>query len=265
MSFVAVAIGGAAVIGGVTAVVSGNKAAGAVKDSAAQTDATNRYIYDQTRADYKPWKDVGQGALYKLADMYGVPRPTGTGTATAATTGSVAGQYGGNIWGGEWGTGANFAGDTAALEPAGGMTAGTEGWQASPGYTFRRDEGIKAIERSAAARGSLRGGATMKSIGRYVDNTASSEYENYANRLAALAGVGQNATAGTAQAGQAYAGQQSATNMAAGQARASAYQNTGNAINSGVQNLASAFLYNKGYGGGGGGTGGTGYGGYGGI
>ncbi len=99
----------------------------------------------------------------------------------------------------------------------------------------------------------------MDALQRRVQGVASDEYENYANRLAALAGVGQSATNATSAAGQAYAGQQTNTNMAAGQASASAYANTGSAINSGVQNLTSAYLYNKGYGTGGGFGGGTVY------
>lgn len=90
----------------------------------------------------------------------------------------------------------------------------------------------------------------MKSLNDYAQGTASSEFENYANRLAALAGVGQSATNSTSAAGQNMANNVSANQMAAGQARASAYQNVGSAINGGVQNVASAYLYNQGFGGG---------------
>jgi hypothetical protein len=233
---VAVAIGGAALIGGATQVISGNKQAGAIKDSAAQSDATNRYIFDTIRADNAPQRDIGYGALGKLADMYGVPRPT-----TMPSTGPL-GQSGGTptMYG------------VQPTAPSSSMTAGFGGFQESPGYRFRVDEATKAIERSAAARGGLRSGATMDALQRRVQGVASDEYENFANRLASLAGVGQTATNATSAAGQAYAGQQTQTNMAAGQARASAYGNTGSAINNGVQNLTSAYLYNSGYGGGGG-------------
>lgn len=218
---------GTAAIGAGTSIIAGNKQANAIKDSAAQTDATNRYIYDTTRADYAPYRSVGYGALGKLAEMYGVAPTNADGTAAANGASTSTAPYG--------------------------------GFETSPGYRFRVDEATKAIERSAAARGNLRSGATMDAIQRRVQGVASDEYENYANRLAALAGVGQTATNATSAAGQAYAGQQSQTNMAAGNARASAYANTGNAINQGVQNVASAYLYGKGYGGSGGFGGGTGY------
>jgi hypothetical protein len=47
-----------------------------------------------------------------------------------------------------------------------------------PGYQFRLAEAQKAIERSAAARGTLQGGATMKALTRYSQDAASQEYQN---------------------------------------------------------------------------------------
>jgi hypothetical protein len=232
MSFVAIAIGGSALIGGAVAISSGNKSAKAIETgantaaaSADKADATNRYIFDTTRADYAPWREVGANALGKLASMYGVQGPS-----------SVSGAMSGT--------------GTAAPQPYGGF-------ETSPGYQFRVDEATKAIERSAAARGALRSGATMDALQRRVQGVATSEYENYANRLAALAGVGENANAGSASAGANYAsGTQKVAQMtgnaaiAAGNARASAYANTGSAINQGVQGVAQAYLYNRGFGGG---------------
>lgn len=241
------AIIGASVIGAGSSIISGNKAAKAAKSAATQANDTERYIYDTTRADYAPFREVGYGALGKLADMYGIPRSTGPSASPGSGTSALYSQFGLDGRGG---------GDYFNLPSAGGaggatasgMTPGFDGFKASPGYQFRLSEGLKAIERSAAARGGLRSGATMKSIGRFADGTASSEYENFANRLAALAGVGQSATGSTAAAGQAFASGTGANLNAAGAARASAYANTGNAINQGVSNLASAYLYNQGYG-----------------
>lgn len=244
----AAAIVGAAVVGAGASIYAGNKAAKATTKAATQANDTERYIYDTTRADYAPFREVGYGALGKLADMYGVPRSTGAAPSTGPssrlyTQFGLDGRGGGDYF--------NLTVDDGGPQggAAGtGMTPGFDGFKASPGYQFRLEEGLKAIERSAAARGNLRSGATMKSIGRFAEGTASAEYENFANRLAALAGVGQTATNSTAQAGQQFASGTSQNLLAAGNARASAYANTGNAINQGVTNLASAYLYNKGYG-----------------
>jgi len=45
-----------------------------------------------------------------------------------------------------------------------------------PGYQFRLSEGTKALERAAAARGSLQGGGTLKALTRYSQGEASQEY-----------------------------------------------------------------------------------------
>ena len=117
---------------------------------------------------------------------------------------------------------------------------------ASPGYDWRLSQGVQAAERSAAARGLLGSGAAMKSIQRYGEGLASSEYENYANSLKSLAGLGQTATSGTAAAGAASTGAINSAYQQAGNARASAYANTGSAINGTVNNLASLYLYQQG-------------------
>ena len=51
-------------------------------------------------------------------------------------------------------------------------------FQADPGYNFRMAEGLKALERSAAARGLLQSGGTLKGIQQYGQNLASDEYQN---------------------------------------------------------------------------------------
>lgn len=115
------------------------------------------------------------------------------------------------------------------------------GFTASPGYGFRLSEGIKAQERSAAARGRLRSGAAVKAIQRYGEGLASSEYGDYFNRLAGLAGAGQSATGSTAAAGgQAASGISNAIGNA-GQARASSYVNTASSINQGLNNVFQAY------------------------
>lgn len=148
------------------------------------------------------------------------------------------------------------------LGGGGGAASGSSdgGFETSPGYKFRVDEATKAIERSAAARGALRSGATMDALQRRVQGVASDEYENFANRLSSLAGIGQQATGSTAAAGSNMANNVSNAYTNAGNARASAYQNTGNAINQGVQNVTSAYLYGKGYGTAGSGAPGGGWG-----
>lgn len=84
---------------------------------------------------------------------------------------------------------------------------GMRQFQADPGYNFRMSEGIKALERSAAARGLLQSGGTLKGIQQYGQNLASEEYQNAFSRYLTerearmnpysyLTGIGQAAAAG---------------------------------------------------------------------
>jgi hypothetical protein len=114
-------------------------------------------------------------------------------------------------------------------------------FQADPGYAFRMSEGIKGLERSAAARGGLLSGATLKGIQRYGQDLASQEYQNAFNRygverdrrlnpLQSLAGMGQTTSQQLGAAGQTMAGNVGQALGAAGQARASGYMGGANAL-----------------------------------
>ena len=116
---------------------------------------------------------------------------------------------------------------------------------ADPGYQFRLSEGLKAMERGAAARGGLQSGAALKAAQRYGQEYASGEFQNAFNRyqaerqarlgpLQSLAGVGQ--TSAQALGGQASnlganLGQTYMTGgIGAGQARASGYLGQSSAL-----------------------------------
>lgn len=148
--------------------------------------------FDLMRSDYAPFREAGVGQLPLLQQMAqsGLPSPTMEGFY-----GSPESQIG-NI--------ADF--------------------QASPGYQFALNQGLNAVQNSAAAGGSLESGRTLKALQDYGQGMANQEYNNwygrragefgsYANRLgtqsgdqfnrlAALAGVGQTATGSMSQLGQ---------------------------------------------------------------
>src|SRR3990167_399469 len=69
-------------------------------------------------------------------------------------------------------------------------------FQTSPGYQFELDQGTRAIDRSAAARGGLYSGKTGEDLRTFGQGLANREFNNYLSRLAELAGSGQGA-AGT--------------------------------------------------------------------
>lgn len=240
----AAAVVGAAALGAGASVIAGSKAAKAQKNAARQAADVELYQYNITRADQAPYRDVGQGALYKLADMYGVSRPMGAPANDVQDAGLVPN---GRVTSGFRGLAGMFGQQLPEQPPAQSQqrTAGYEGFQASPGYQFRLDEGIKAAERSAAARGLLGSGGTLKALQRYGEGLASSEYENYANALRSMAGIGQTSTQATSAAGQAAAQGISNAFTNAGNARASSYETTGKAITGGINNLMYAYLNNQ--------------------
>jgi len=122
---------------------------------------------------------------------------------------------------------------------------GMQQFQADPGYGFRMSEGMKALERGAAARSGLLSGKTLRATQRFGQDLASQEYTNAFNRyqternarlnpLQLLAGVGQTATNQLGQAGQSYASGAGEAMGAAAQARASGYMGAANAIGGGL-------------------------------
>lgn len=82
---------------------------------------------------------------------------------------------------------------TAAASPADLSSYERYNWQTDPGYQFRLDEGMRALERSAAARGVLASGGTMRGALRYAQDYASNEYQRVFDRIATIAGRGQSA------------------------------------------------------------------------
>jgi hypothetical protein len=143
-------------------------------------------------------------------------------------------------------------GDEASGEYGSASKAfGMDQFNADPGYAFRLSEGMKALERSAAARGGLLSGQTLKGINRFGQDMGSQEYQNAFNRyqvernarlnpLQSLMGAGQTATnqlSGAAgQLGQGLA--QGYGNM--GQAQASGYVGMGQAAMGATQGISNA-------------------------
>ena len=140
-------------------------------------------------------------------------------------------------------------------------------YQADPGYSFRLKEGLKSLDATAANRGGLLSGATLRGAQRYGQDMASQEYgaaygrynqdqmntlargDMGYNRLAALAGVGGTSASNMAGQGQTYANNAGNTILASGQSQAAgqmgAANSWGNAINQGVSSYTQNNLLNR--------------------
>jgi hypothetical protein len=120
------------------------------------------------------------------------------------------------------------------------------------GLQFGLDEGRKGITRMAGARGNRDSGETLKALTKFgTDYTGTKAGESYLrfvndqtniyNRLAGVAGTGQNAANTTGQLGQ--AGAQNISNMytAQGNARGAASIAQGNAYGQGFGNIGNYY------------------------
>lgn len=121
-----------------------------------------------------------------------------------------------------------------------------ESFQSDPGYQFQRSEGLRAVEGSAAARGSALSGGTMKALQSYGTGLADQSYGNWYQRLANMQGIGQNAAAQTGNAGSNAANNISNLYGQAGAAQAGGYLAAGNAITGSLSDAAKAYGYYKG-------------------
>jgi len=133
---------------------------------------------------------------------------------------------------------------------------GMDQFQQDPGYQFRLNEGLKALDRQAAARGGLISGNAMKAAGRYGQDYASNEYTNAFNRyqaernaqlnpLQSLAGVGQSATNYVGNAAQNFGQAQAQGAQAIGNAQASGYIGGSNVLNQALQGYGNYYLQNQ--------------------
>lgn len=211
---VAAAIVGGAIVGGVASSAAAGKAAKAQVGAANQANETERYIFDQQRADQLPWQQAGKGGLTALGGLYGFTQDKDGAWSMADDPAATASKF---------------------------MTK-------DPGYQFGLGEGMKALENSAAARGGLLSGNFLKSANQYGQDYATNQYDKIANRYGQLAGIGQTANAAVGQAGQNYANQYGQNVTNAGNARASGYIGQANAISGALNSAAQGYgLYKGGY------------------
>lgn len=197
----------AAIVGGALLTSSASKSAsGEQADAANNATALQREQYYQTRADQTPWRQAGERSLSQL-------------NALMQPGGQLTGRF----------DGANVANEA--------------------GYAFGMNEGMRAVDNSASARGGI-GGAALKAGTRYAQDYAGTKYndafnrwntENTGiyNRLANVAGLGQQAVAQVGAAGQNYANQAGSNMMGAGNAAAANSLNQGNIYGNALNQLGA--------------------------
>jgi hypothetical protein len=208
--------GTAALAGGAIAAGGAKKAARAQEQAARDAQAANERALERQIGLQEPFRQAGLTAQEQIMQLLGIG-----GDASAAGYGSLAKPF------------------------------SQTDFEQDPGYAFRQAEGMRALERSASARGNLLSGGTLRGIQRFGQDLASQEYGNAFNRyqiernarlnpLQSLMGAGQSATnvmtGATGQAGQ----NEQGNIMGAGQARASGYVGQANALGGALSSIGQA-------------------------
>lgn len=251
MSF---AIAGTVLTVGATA-YSANRAQAAARSQSQSADAASAEAarqYDQTRTDYMPQMQLGQGATNALARLQGFGLSGTEGSFDPAAYLRENPDVAASSWasqnpeqhfrqfGQAEGRGGNFTGGTAAVAPG---APDTSGFFASPDYNFRRQEGTRGLERTAASRGGAFSGNALRALAEFNSGLASQEYGNYFNRLTTQAGLGTSATNAVSNAGADASAQTQRNALIGGDARASGITNQANIIGQGVNGLAGIAGY----------------------
>lgn len=206
MPWMALAIGGSALLG-----ASASKSAASTQ--AAATDRAGevqKEMFQEQNRLQEPFRQGGMAAQNKLLTYFGLP---------GGTEGADYGKYTRDF--------------------------GMSDFTADPGYNFRLGEGLKSLDRQAAARGGLISGGALKAAQRYGQDFASNEFTNAFNRfqtnranqlqpLQSLMGAGQTAANTMGNAAANYGTNAGNLVTSGGAARASGYVGGANALTSGL-------------------------------
>lgn len=207
--------------------------------SADKAAAAQAAMFERTRADLLPYKERGAMASNELMRLLGLsvapvaPNRAKYGDDVASYKNAYAdyerrkGEYANAIASDDYGSlMSNFTGEDVATEP---------------GYQFGMDQGMQALDRSAAARGNLLSGATLKAAQRYGQDYAGTKFNdayqrdnNNKNRafnwLMGLSTMGQNSTVQAATANQQVGNNLSNLALQQGNAQAAGLMGVSNAF-----------------------------------
>ncbi|WP_312321263.1 hypothetical protein [Stenotrophomonas sp.] len=250
-----------------------NNAANASMGASRDAIGAQVAMYNQTRQDTMPYQVTGTGALNMLAQMYGLPTynaPISSGITITESEpakkkkrslfdkvtdpANLAKEGGGTSYDpmGFFSSGNNGGGTSLQFSTGGGAGGGggvgtyNPGSQLSdfsmfyqtPDYLVARDEGIAGLDRGAASRGGLYSGGADADRMTFASNLGSKAFGNFQNNLFRLAGFGSSANSELSSLGQNTAGQIGNSLTNAGNARASAYLQQGQAQANTLNNLA---------------------------
>ncbi|MBN3848521.1 hypothetical protein G3N58_17050 [Paraburkholderia sp. Ac-20342] len=243
----AAAIGGAAVIGG--AIISSNGAKSAADTQANAADAAAQTQWNEFQAiegNEQPYMNLGSAAITPLLQAMGYN-----------VTGNANGTTGANGANGTTNPLSISVNPNSILQQQ--FTAPTLAQvRQTPGYQFQLDQGEQAINNSAAARGGLLSGATLKDLLSYSQGLADTTYQqdfnnalstfntnynsaaNNANRLSGLTTMGQNAATNVGNQGLQTAANAGQLTTSAANASAAGTVASSNALSGALSSLGNS-------------------------
>ena len=216
MLWTGVASAGATLVSGYMGSQAAKKASKAQVAATESANATQREIFREQQALQEPFRQAEMAKQAALMQRLGIGGDTG------------AGPYGDL---------------SSGFMPANFMT------QMDPGYNFRFEEGMKALERKMAASGMTQSGAAMKAATRYGQDYASNEFNNAFQRYQTsrnatlnplMGGSAATNTLTTALGGM--GNQISENQLGAGNARASGYVGGANAWSNAISGGLNSYM-----------------------
>jgi len=210
MSWIAVAIGGSALIGGIGSYLGGRASANASR-YAAQLSADQ---YQQTRSDLMPWQQAGNQSLQQLMLGLGLPSDQSPSTQGQSASGVTPGMFTHQF--------------------------GLQDFQESPAYQFNLQQGQQALDKGANARGNLYAPQTLQDLSKFSQGLASNEWNNAYNQYQNNIGNIWNRFNSMSQGGQAAANQTGVAGANAANSQGMSLQNAGNAQAAGIMGANTA-------------------------
>lgn len=150
--------------------------------------------------------------------------------------------------------GINSYADAIGLNGPEAQARARASFRTDPGYEFSFDEGRRAVEGSAAARGGALAGGALKDLTRFGTGLADQQYGSYLDRFLNAANLGENAAAQTGNFGSQSAGRQGAYALDAGAAKAGGYLSAAQGVNGAISSGLQLYGYGQGGGWSGGGS-----------
>jgi hypothetical protein len=185
-------------------------------------------------------------------DMTGAGYAQAKATKSAAKTAAEAAMYSANLQNQQYQqTRADMApwlqaGTGAVNQLSQLVTKGPGEYQKSPYYDWLQEEGAKGLERGAASRGGLLGGAQQKALTTYGQNVASTDYDKWLARwyqsltpYQSLASLGQTTGSQLGTLGAASAANQGNMINQAGQYQAAGIMGVGNTQANSMSSMGS--------------------------